>query len=311
MSDLDFLKKEKLRTGFGNEINDPKNYDDILKQAGLNWTVNVHPTYADYNGQMIRVPNSNVVIRDQDSKPLGVVSDKYKVVNNRTAFEFTENLFASKEVEFIRGGSYKGGKATWLEAKVTTDYEILGDKTECYIVFRNSHDGTGSVIAMIIPTRIACSNALNIALKEAPRNWRCVHSGDPLQKIAVAKNVLLGGTAYMKALNAEAEKLSKIKLSDKKIIEFTNRLFPIEDSMTDRIKETRNLYRDQLIQVYKEKDDLQSFDRSGYRFISAVADYIDHAEGKRNTATADENRFMKVSYGSPILDQAYAMVLAA
>ena len=36
--------------------------------------------------------------------------------------------FASKEVEFIRGGSYKGGKATWLEAKVTTDYEILGDK---------------------------------------------------------------------------------------------------------------------------------------------------------------------------------------
>ena len=164
---------------------------------------------------------------------------------------------------------------------------------------------------MIVPTRVACSNALNIALKEAPRNWRCVHSGDPLQKIAVAKNVLLGGTAYMNALNDEAEKLSKIKLSDDKIIEFTNRLFPIEDKMTDRVKETREIYRNQLLQVYTEKDDLQNYDKSGYRFISAVADYVDHADGKRNTSTAAENRFMKVSYGSPILDQAYKMVLAA
>ena len=91
MSDLDFLKKEKLHTGFGNEINGAKSYDDILKQAGLDWTVNVHPTYTEYNGTMIKVPNTNVVVRDQDQKPLGVVSDKYKVVNNRTAFEFTEN----------------------------------------------------------------------------------------------------------------------------------------------------------------------------------------------------------------------------
>ena len=73
------------------------------------------------------------------------------------------------EVEFIRGGSYKGGKATWLEAKVTTEYSILGDKTECYLIFRNSHDGTGSVICMIVPTRIACSNALNLALKKCSK----------------------------------------------------------------------------------------------------------------------------------------------
>jgi hypothetical protein len=129
---------------------------------------------------------------------------------------------------------------------------------------------------MIVPTRIACSNAINLALKEAPRHWRCVHSGNPLERIAAAKEILLGGTAYMEALTAEAENLQKIKLTDDKVIAFTNRLFPIVDGMTDRIKETRELYRSQLLQVYNEKDDLQGFGNSGYRFIGAVADYIDH-----------------------------------
>ena len=309
MGNLDFLTKEKLHTGFGETIT-AKSYDGILKQAGLDWSVNVHPAFADFNGTMIPVPGMNVVVRHQDQKALGVVSNKYKVVNNRDAFNFTESLIDSGEIEFIRGGSYKGGKSTWLEAKVTTDYAILGDKTECYLIFKNTHDGTGSVICMIVPTRVACSNALNLALRNAPRHWRCVHSGDPLEKIAAAKEVLLSGTAYMEALEVEANKLNKIKLSDETIIQFTNRLFPIEDDMTDRIKETRRTYRDQLLQVFNDKDDLQDFGKTGYRYISAVADYVDHVDGKRTTSTATANRFMKVSYGSDILDKAYNMVLA-
>ena len=164
---------------------------------------------------------------------------------------------------------------------------------------------------MIVPERIACSNAINLALKNAPRHWRCVHSGNPLEKIKAAKEILLGGTAYMEELNAEAEKLQKIKLTDNEIIAFTNRLFPIVDGMTDRIKETRELYRSQLLQVYNEKDDLQNFGDTGYKFIGAVADYIDHNVGKRTTATASENRFMQVSYGADLLDEAYRMVKAA
>lgn len=311
MSNLDFLDKEKLHTGFGNEIINATTYEDVLSQAGLDWTVATHPAYADYNGKMIPVPGMNVVVRDQDQKTLGVVSDRYKIVNNVDAFDFTKSLIDDGTVEFIRGGSYKGGKATWLESKITTDYSILGDKTECYLIFKNTHDGTGSVICMIVPERIACSNAINLALKNAPRHWRCVHSGNPLEKIKAAKEILLGGTTYMEALNAEAEKLQKIKLTDNEIIAFTNRLFPIVDDMTDRIKETRELYRSQLLQVYNEKDDLQNFGDTGYKFIGAVADYIDHNVGKRTTATASENRFMQVSYGADLLDEAYRMVKAA
>ena len=305
---LDFLTKEKLTTGFGNEIINPTSYEDILHQAALDWTVETHPAYTNINGRMVAIPKTNVVVRVEDEKPLGIVSDKYKIVNNDIAFSFTEQLFKDGSVEFIRGDSYKGGRATWLEAKITSDYSILGDKVECYLIFKNSHDGTGSVIAMILPTRIECSNALNIPLAKVPRHWRCVHSGNPLEKIEEAKKVLLSGTAYMNALNDEAERLQTIKIDRDKVVQYIERLYPIGQDMTERTKNTRIEHREKMLEVYDYKADLQNFGNSAYRFIGAVADYIDHADGKRNTDTAVANRFMKVAYGHDILDMAYKMV---
>lgn len=311
MSDLSFLVKEKLHTGFGEEIINPSSYDDVLTQAGLNWSVDVHPAYAQVGDKMIEIPGRGVVVRAEDEKPLGIVSNHYQVVNNADAFAFTESIFNGDQIEFIRGGSYRGGSATWLEAKVTGKYSILGDDTECYLIFKNSHNGTGSITCMIVPERIVCSNALNLPLRNTSRIWRCVHSGDPMKKISEAQEILLAGSSYMNALAKEAEVLNSIKLSDTQILQFIDRLFPInETKMTDRQKENQLLRRNQLFEVFYSKEDLTNFGSTGYKFISAVADYIDHVEG-RKTSTANINRFMSVAHGNPIVDRAYNMVLAA
>lgn len=307
---LDFLSKEKLHTGFGEEIVDAKSYNDVLVQAGLNWTVGTHPAFTEIDGKKIEVPNTNIVVRNEDQKPLGVVSGKYKIVDNATAFEFTESIFNSKEIEFIRGGSYKGGSATWLEAKVTGKYSVLGDDVDCYMIFMNSHDGTGSVKCMIVPFRIACSNALNIPIKQQSRHWRCTHSGDPMKKIEEAREVLLAGSAYMEALKKECEVLNNIKLSDKQVEQFIHRLFPIHGKMTDRQKSNQELRRSQLTDVFYMKEDLTDFSSNGYRFLSAVADYVDHVDG-RKTKTAAINRYIGVANGNAIVDAAYNMIIMA
>lgn len=310
MSDLSFLNKEKLHTGFGEEIVNAKSYDDVLVQAGLNWTVDTHQAYTEINGKRIDIPGTMVVVRSEDERPLGIVSDKYKIVNNVDAFAFTESIFNSKEIEFIRGGSYRGGSATWLEARVTGKYSILGDDVDCYLIFMNSHDGTGSVKCMIVPERIACSNALNIPLRNQARHWRCVHSGDPMRKIDEARDVLLAGSSYMDAIKRECEILQAIKLSDKQLIQFIHRLLPINDQMSDRQKEKVELRRGQLLDVYYMKDDLLDFGPTGYKFISAVADFADHIEGK-NTKNSSINRYFGVANGNALVDAAYNMVLTA
>lgn len=311
MADLSFLNKEKLHTGFGEIITNASSYDDVLTQAGLNWTVSTRPVAAiDEDGTPILIPGSNVIVRNEDKKGLGVVSDKYKIVNNSDAFAFTESLFNSNEIEFVRGGSYRGGSSTWLEAKVTGKYSVLGDEVECYLIFMNSHDGTGSVKCMIVPERIACSNALNIPLRDQSRHWRCVHSGDPLKKIDEAREVLLAGSSYMEALKREAEVLQSIKISDAQVLQFINRLFPIENKWTDKQVENQERRRNMLFDVFYSKEDLTEFGSTGYKFISAVADYADHYEG-RNTENANINRYMYIANGSALVDKAYTMILTA
>ena len=310
MADLTFLDKEKLHTGFGEVITDAKSYDDVLTQAGLNWTVCSRPLYTEINGKQVLIPGVNSIVREEDEKPLGIVSDKYKIVNNADAFAFTESIFNSKEIEFIRGGSYRGGSATWLEAKVTGKYSVLGDDVDCYLIFMNTHDGSGSVKCMIVPERIVCSNALNIPLRDQSRHWRCVHSGDPMKKIDEARQILLAGSSYMEALNRECEVLQSIKLTSTMVDQFINRLFPINDKMTDRQKERMYSRRLQLSDVFYAKEDLTEFGSTGYKFISAVADYADHVEGKK-TVNANINRFMGVAHGHALVDQAYTMVMMA
>lgn len=310
MADLSFLDKEKLHNGFGEVIVSAKSYDDVLAQAGLNWTVSAHPVYTEVNGKQLEVPGSNIIVREADEKPLGIVSDRYKIVNNADAFAFTESIFNSKEIEFIRGGSYRGGSSTWLEAKITGEYSILGDDVDCYLIFMNSHDGTGSVKCMIVPERIACSNALNIPLRDQSRHWRCVHSGDPMKKIDEASEILLAGSSYMNALNRECEMLQSIKISDSQVMQFINRLFPINDEMSDKQKENQESRRGQLLSVFFSKEDLFEFGSTGYKFISAVADYADHNVG-RNTENSNINRYMYIANGSALVDQAYTMILTA
>lgn len=305
---LEFLTKEKLHTGFGEKIENATSYDDVLKQSGLNWTVDAQPAFTEFDGKKIEIPGAKVIVRNEDQKPLGIVSDKYKIVNNEDAFAFTENLFNSKEIEFIRGGSYRGGSATWLEARINSYYSILGDKAECYLIFMNTHDGTGSVKCMIVPERIACSNALNLPIAAQNRHWRCVHSGDPLKKIDEAREVLLAGSTYMDNLKAECEMLASINLSELDVMQMINRLFPVTESMTDKQKENQERRRAQLTDVYYLKDDLYNFGNNGYRFVSAVADYVDHVDG-RKTKTAAINRYMSVAHGNVIVDKAYDMVI--
>lgn len=305
---LDFLNKEKLHTGFGENIVDAKSYDDVLVQAGLNWTVDTYPLFTEVNGTKVEIPGLKSVVRNEDQKSVGIVSGKYKIVNNADAFAFTESIYNTKEIEFIRGGSYRGGSSTWLEAKITGKFSVLGDDTECYLIFMNSHDGTGSVKCMIVPNRVACSNALNIPLREQKRSWRCVHSGDPLKKIDEAREVLLAGSTYMEALNRECEVLNSIKLSDTEVSNMIDRLFPVNDDMTDRQRDNMLMRRVQLLEVFATKNDLANFDSNGYKFISAVADYVDHVEGRR-TSTASINRYFSVVNGNPLVDKAYDMVL--
>ena len=75
--------------GLGTPVENAVNSADALQLAGLDWEVDSRPIYTD-NG--IAIPGYIANTRSSDNKVLGVVSDKYKIVQNKEAFAFTDNL---------------------------------------------------------------------------------------------------------------------------------------------------------------------------------------------------------------------------
>ena len=86
--------------------------EEALIAAGLNWNVVQEPIYTTEN-EPIKGYKANV--RDSDRKVLGVVTDRYKVVQNHEAFSFTDELLG-QGVKYETAGSLQEGRKVWLLA---------------------------------------------------------------------------------------------------------------------------------------------------------------------------------------------------
>lgn len=82
-----FYTREKPWHGLGTRVEEAPASADALRLAGLDWQVIQEPIFTD-KGEIITGYKANV--RDSDRKVLGVVSDRYRIVQNWEAFSFTD-----------------------------------------------------------------------------------------------------------------------------------------------------------------------------------------------------------------------------
>lgn len=292
--------------GLGNRVDYALSSMEALTAAQLDWKVIQKSIKTEDD---LIIPNYKANIRETDQRVLGVVTDRYSIVQNHDAFKFTEELFG-EGVRYETAGSLQNGKKVWLLAKLPEQYIMLGDRITPYLVFSNSHDGSGSIKAAMTPIRVVCQNTLNLALSQAKRIWTTMHTGDVKNKLSEAKKTLLLAEHYMDKLEAEMETLNRIKLSDKKVLEYIELLFPVPDNAT-KLREKNVFHLRQDLQIrYFDAPDLTHVNRSGYRFICAVSDFATHAPPLRETATFKENLFNRTIEGNPVIDKAYEMVLS-
>ena len=263
-----------------------------------------------YTGAGEPVEGYKANIRDTDRRALGVVTDRYKVVQNHEAFAFTDSLL-KEGVRYETAGSLQGGRRIWLLAHMPHEYMISGERFSPYLLFSSTHDGSGAVKVALTPIRVVCQNTLNLALSTAKRSWSMMHTGNIKGKIQEARETLLMADDYMDKLGQEFEALRKKKLTDKEVMDYIEILLPTEDSSTSQqIKNMERLRKD-MAHRYFDAPDLQDVGENAYRFINAVSDFATHSKPLRKTANYKENLFSKTVDGNPLIDRAYQMMCAA
>ena len=302
-----FYTREKPWHGLGTMVAEAPNSKDALRLAGLNWKVLQEPVYTE-NEELIQGYKANV--RDTDRKVLGVVTDRYKVIQNEEAFAFTDTLLG-EGVRYETAGSLQEGRRVWMLARLPREFIIGGERISPYMVFSNTHDGSGAVKTALTPIRIVCNNTLNLALRTAKRSWSMIHTGDISGKIEEAKNTLLLADEYMTALGQEFENLRKIKLSEKQVLDYIKILLPMEENYSLLQKRGVEKLRADMKMRYFDAPDLKDVGNNGYRFVNAVSDFATHSTPRRKTANYKENIFARTADGNPMIDRAYQLVKAA
>ncbi len=302
-----FYTREKPWHGLGTRVEMALTSEDALRISGLDWEVVQEPIFTD-GGIIIDGYKANV--REMDKKVLGVVTDRYKVVQNTEAFAFTDELLGSG-VRYETAGSLQEGKKVWILARLPREYIIAGERISPYLVFSNTHDGSGAVKVAVTPIRVVCNNTLNLALDTAKRSWSMIHTGDIKGKISEARNTLFMAEKYMDELGKEFEALRKKSISDAKVSEYIELLLPIEDNATPlQVKNIEKL-RNNMRARYYDAPDLRGVGKNAYRFVNAVSDFATHADPLRKTTNYKENLFAKTIEGNPLIDKAYQIVCAA
>lgn len=302
-----FYVRETPWHGLGTKVQEAPTSKDALILEGLDWSVVQEPVYTGQN-ELVQGYKANV--RDSDRKVLGVVTDRYKIVQNGEAFSFTDTLLG-EGVRYETAGSLQGGKSVWLLAHLPHEYIISGERISPYLLFSNTHDGSGAVKVAITPIRVVCCNTLNLALQTAKRSWSMNHTGNVKDKMEEAKNTLFLADRYMEELGKEFENLRKITLSDKKVMDYIEILLPIEDGATPQQFRNMKRLQEDMKMRYFDAPDLKDVGKNAYRFINAVSDFATHADPLRRTKNYKENMFAKTVEGNPLIDRAYQLVLSA
>ena len=302
-----FYTREKPWHGLGTRVEEAPDSREALRLAGLDWRV---VQKSSKTGDGFQIPGFKANMRDTDNRVLGVVTDRYKVVQNEDAFAFTDKLLG-EGVTYETAGSLQDGRRTWLLAKLPQRYIISGDEITPYLVFMNTHDGTGAIKAAMTPVRVVCQNTLNLALSTARRSWSTNHIGDIAGKLEDARYTLLYADQYMSELGKEIDRMNHIKLSERQVLEYIDALFPLYDEPTPQQKKNLARMKEDMQVRYFDAPDLKSVGRNGYRFINAVSDFATHAKPLRESANYRESLFARTIEGNAMIDKAYAMLQAA
>jgi phage/plasmid-like protein (TIGR03299 family) len=204
----------------------------MLELAELDWTVGLEPLVTSEN-DLATGAYATVRTKDGAKDVLGVVGERYTVVQNADAFAFADNILDGGG-RWETGGSLKDGAVVFGSMAVLDDIVIdpngAADKIKTYLLVSTSHDGSSAVQVSTTPVRVVCSNTLNVALKSAKDTVKFRHTASVEGKVLQARQSLGMATTYFAAFEEEAKALFAQSVTDAKFDQIVNALYVKPDA---------------------------------------------------------------------------------
>lgn len=175
--------------------------------------------------------------------PLGVVKDKYTVVQNSEAFKFFDDAIGKNFAIWQTAGCWDNGRRIFVSAKLPDNILVKGDPVENYLVFTNTHDGSSGIKILFTPIRVICQNTLNAAIRNSSNYVSYKHTSNVHNKISIAYEILNISKVKSEELNDYYNMLANIKITDDDLIQFIGKNILTEEEVV-RLKNTNHTVKE-------------------------------------------------------------------
>lgn len=139
----------------------------IATQASLDWNVVACPMSVQLpDGTSRQVKTRKVLVRDDSFEQVGVVGNRYEIVQNSVITGLVQPLVSEGLLEIVNQGYLGTGSKVFIQAQMTQEYEIVGETHRAMLTMMNSHDGTSPLAAGVTDTRVICQNTFAMAMED-------------------------------------------------------------------------------------------------------------------------------------------------
>lgn len=238
---------------FGTNFSNPVTINEAIKEAKLDYEVQSEPLLrvpreiidAICNGDTVNfsptkeniIESHKATFRTDNGVNFGVVGKGYSVVPNEKAFDFINLIkeVSGQEPLIETAGALGYGERMFVSCRLGADSYLNGntDAVRNYVVFSNSFDGSGAVMAFFTPVRVICENTLNVAIKGATNKVVFKHTKNVLHRLdweieenrRKALEVFLRSVQFSKVFVDKMLELKSEKVTAEDVMDMTAKMY--------------------------------------------------------------------------------------
>jgi phage/plasmid-like protein (TIGR03299 family) len=302
-------------------------------EAGLNWDVMLAPLQAyvknsvnDYESvtDYYEVPKKQGVLRldgDGFNRIIGVVGDKYKIVQNMEVFSALDSLVDSGQARYTAAGEYNDGANIWMIMELPTGVQVAGDPHAAHLLVQSSHDGSCAVRIRPIIERIFCANQINRLITGKRTNdytYVMKHTSNSTLSPSEIGNIIQLSYDAINEYEEVANALINRRVNSMQARNIFQKVWALPSEVEDapyhllsqgqkRQQSIAYAGRDKAWQIYSESETQENIRGTAFGVWQAVVEYADH-----HASGSPANRAVATLSGrnDRVKDKALSLVLA-
>jgi phage/plasmid-like protein (TIGR03299 family) len=275
---------------------------EVAKQAGLDWnvmtvpiqayiksSVNPYETITDY----YEVPRKQGILKlgkDNENQIIGVVGEKYKVVQNMEVFNALDTLVDSGDARYTAAGEYNNGANIWMIMELPNGVTVGNDPHTAFLLVQSSHDGSGAVRIRPIIERIFCANQINKLITKSKRNdytYTMKHTTNAVLSVQDIRNITQLTYQSIAEYEQTAAHLLRRTADVQRAKDIFRKVWALPstvegkpyDMLTQGERRQQTLAytaRDKAFEVYNQSDTQENIRGTDFGIWQAVVEYADH-----------------------------------